>query len=208
MRAGRKLILILAGLAAVGVGAWEVVRRGTNPCPVWLAWWLESPLANRLAGTTATLRSIGPRPGQRALEIGPGPGRLLLPVARLVAPGGSATGLELQPAMVERLRQRAERAGITNLTVVPGNAIEPHFAPESFDLVYLCTVLGEISDPAAALRHSHAALAPGGTLSITEIRFDPHYLPLATVQRLAEAAGFRFERVDRALGRCTATFTR
>lgn len=208
MRIRRTLLTAL--VVGVTAGAvWRLVQQlRTQPCPTVLAWWLESPFVDWLAGTTATLDHIGLQPGQRVLEIGPGPGRLLVPAARRVLPGGSVTGLELQAGMVERLRRRVERAGLTNVTVVQGDAAEPHFPPASFDVVYLCTVLGEIADRAAALKQAHDALKPGGRLSITEIRPDPHFQPLEAVRKLAEAAGFRLEQVYPGLGRYTANFVR
>ena len=60
-------------------------------------------------------------------------------------------------------------------------------------MIFLCTVLGEIPDREAALRQCYTALKPGGSLSITEIFPDPHYQSRATVQQLAEAAGFRLQ---------------
>ncbi|MBX6772985.1 MAG: class I SAM-dependent methyltransferase [Chloroflexi bacterium] len=205
MRA-RQIVLpaLLIGIAAASPALRRLLQ---PPCPPWLAWWLESPLADRLAGTTATLDQIGLRPGQQVLEIGPGPGRLLIPASRRVLPGGTVTGLELQPAMAARLRRRAERAGATNLSVVQGDAAAPPFPPASFDVIVLCTVLGEITDRTAALAHCRNLLRPGGVLSITELRPDPHYLPLATVRDLAESAGFRLVRLHQTLGRYTAIFT-
>ena len=100
-------------------------------------------------------------------------------------------GLDIQPGMAKRLKGRAAQAGVSNLTILLGDAAQPHCSPESFDLVYLCTVLGEIPDRDAALRQAYAALKPGGQLSITEIFPDPHYQSRTLVQQLAESAGFR-----------------
>ena len=61
---------------------------------------------------------------------------------------------------------------------------------QSVDLIYLCTVLGEIPDRMAALRHCFDALRPGGRLSIAEIVLDPHFQSRAKLSTLAEAAGF------------------
>jgi hypothetical protein len=61
--------------------------------------------------------------------------------------------------------------------------------------------LGEIPDREAALRRVFAALKPRGMLSVTETLRDPHYQRLATVLRLAEAAGFeRGEHFKNCLG--------
>lgn len=179
----------------VGSGLWwrASSRRQSQPCPWWLAWLLESSLMEKFEHTQLTLDRIGLQSGQRVLEVGPGPGRLLIPAARRVLPGGEVVGLEIQPQMVERLKSRTNQAGISNLTVILGDATKPHVPLESFDVVYLCTVLGEIPDREAALKQCHAALKPSGTLSITEIFPDPHYQSRKTVRHLAEAAGFCFK---------------
>lgn len=145
---------------------------------------------DRVLSTEITLNRIGLRPGQRVLEIGPGPGRLLIPAAKCVLPGGEVVWLDIQLGMIERLKARATHASVSNLTTILGNATQPNVLPGSFDVVFLCTVLGEIPDPETALRECYKALKPGGILSITEIFPDPHFQSRATVKRLAEATGF------------------
>lgn len=54
------------------------------------------------------------------------------------------------------------------------DATQPHVPEASFDLVYLCTVLGEVPDQPAVLEQAFR-LKLGGLLSITEIFGDPHY---------------------------------
>ncbi len=186
-------IVSLLLFAAIWINLWWrwASHRRSLPCPTWLAWGLENPLMDRLIGTETTLDRIGLRSGQRVLEVGPGPGRLLIPVARRVLPGGDVVGLDIQPGMIERLKVRTAQAGVSNLTTVLGDATQLHFPPDSFDMVYLCTVLGEIPAREAALQECHRVLKLGGILSITEIFPDPHYQSRAVVQRLAETAGFR-----------------
>jgi len=120
---------------------------------------------------------------------------LLIPAAQRVLPGGEAVGIDIQQGMIERLKAKAEKAGVTNLTAILGDATQPHVPEASFDLVFLCTALGEIPDRAPALTQCHRALKPGGVLSITEIFGDPHYQSRSVVQRLAEAAGFRLRAI-------------
>jgi ubiquinone/menaquinone biosynthesis C-methylase UbiE len=193
MRFFRNIGLLLLGLVA-GNLLWRwSSRRRSLPCPTWFAWGLESSLMDKIMGTQTTLDRLGLQPGQRVLEIGPGPGRLLIPAARRVLPGGEVVGLDIQPGMIQRLKTRTVQAGVSNLTAILGDATQPHFPPESFDVVFLCTVLGEIPNREAVLRQCYAVLKPGGLLSITEIFPDPHYQSRATVRRLAEATGFRLQ---------------
>jgi ubiquinone/menaquinone biosynthesis C-methylase UbiE len=185
-------------LLAAGTSLWWrwASRRRSLPCPTWLASGLESPLMDYLMGTKTTLDRIGLQPGQRVLEIGPGPGRLLIPAAKRVLPSGEVVGLDIQPGMIERLKVRAAFEGVSNLTTWLGDATQPQFSPESFDVIYLCTVLGEIPDREAALRQCYMALRSGGVLSITEIFPDPHYQSRRTVQRLAQGANFKLREVQ------------
>jgi ubiquinone/menaquinone biosynthesis C-methylase UbiE len=181
-------------------------RKWSLPFPSFLAWSLENPAFQRWSGTEKTLQRIGFRPGQKILEIGPGPGRLLLPAARRILPGGEAVGIDIQAGMIERLQVRATKAGVTNLTAILGDATQPHVSEASFDVVFLCTVLGEIPDRVAALRQCFRALKRGGELSITEMAGDPHYQSRSTVQRLAEEAGFRLQSIQGRWWFFTATF--
>ncbi|MGE0757544.1 MAG: class I SAM-dependent methyltransferase [Pirellulaceae bacterium] len=178
------------------------------PCPSLLAWALESRFYQRMSGTETTLDCMHLRPGQRILEIGPGPGRLLIPAAKRVLPGGEAVGIDIQPGMVERLRKRAAEAGAANLIAILGDGTKSHFEADSFDLVCLVTTLGEIPDRRAALQQSFKALKPGGVLSVTEIFGDPHYQSNATVRRLAESVGFVPESVHGSWWFFTANFVK
>lgn len=200
------VLTVASLLAAVG---WRwASRRHRLPCPSQLAWLVDDRLLGPLNLTRTELDRLGLRPGMRVLEVGPGPGRLLVPAARRVLPGGEAVGLELQPAMARRLEARAARENVTNVAVVVGDATERHCEPESYDLVYMVTVLGEIVDRQAALKRAYEVLRPGGVLSVTETFPDPHYQTRATVLGLADAAGFRLAQVCGRWYHYTANFVK
>jgi SAM-dependent methyltransferase len=199
-------LALVAAFAAISLIWRWASRKWSLPCPAFLAWAIENPFIQRFNGTRVTLDRLALRPGQRILEIGPGPGRLLIPAAGRVLPGGEAVGIDIQPKMIERMRARAAAAGISNLTPILGDATHAHVPEESFDLAYLCAALGEIPDRAAALDQCHRALKPGGVLSITELIGDPHYQRRSTVVRLAEAAGFRLNSVEGGWWLYTADF--
>ncbi len=203
MNASDSLLVIIAVIAAVILFfvVWRWASRVWSlPCPSLVGWALESPFYGRITGTTTTLKRIGLKPGQRVLEIGPGPGRLLLPAAQQVLPGGEVVGIDIQQGMIERLKERATAAKIQNLTAILADATQPIVPAESFDVVFLVTTLGEIPDRAAVLAQAFRALKSGGVLSVSEMLPDPHYQSKTTVKRLAEAAGFRFQSVEGAVG--------
>ncbi len=200
------LVAFVAAFIAVNLIWRAASRRWSIPCPSLLSWWFEGSLADWVAGTNRTLERMRLMPGQTILEVGPGPGRLLIPAAFRVLPGGTAIGIDLQPKMIARLEMRAKQAGVPNLSARVGDATKLDLPDGSVDLAYLCTVLGEIPDRSAALAECHRVLKPGGILAITEIIGDPHYQSRAKVQQLAEATGFRPETCEGNFRLYTARF--
>jgi arsenite methyltransferase len=181
-------IAIAVAYLAVNLGWRWASRRTPLPCPSSLAWSLQGGFVDWWAATQRTLDRIEPHPGNRVLEVGPGPGRLLVPAAARVLPGGEVVGLDVQQGMIDRLNKRA--ATIPNITTLLGNAEDMPLESNSFDVVYLAMVLGEIPKRSAALAECHRVLKPGGRLSITEMLADPHFQSQTTVARLAGDAGF------------------
>lgn len=198
---------ILVTLYLVQHFAWGwAARRWQLPCPTALSWMVDGRLADALAGTEVTLDRMQLTPGMTVVEIGPGPGRLLVPAARRVLPGGRAIGVELQQGMLDKLAKKLVRDDPGNIELICADATHAVLPPESADLVYLCTVLGEIPDRAAALKNCYEALRPGGRLSLTEIKGDPHYQSRSKVNELTRAAGFEPLEVAGNWWRYTANF--
>jgi ubiquinone/menaquinone biosynthesis C-methylase UbiE len=186
------LLAVLAALVGMAL-AWRLVSRWRHlPCPSSLSWFVENRLMERVAGSALLLERAGVAPGMRVLDVGCGPGRLTLPAARRVGPSGEVVGLDIQPEMLRRVRDRAAAAGLANVRLVEAPAGAGRVGErDAFDRALLVTVLGEIPDRAAALAEIFAAPEPGGVLSVTEVLPDPHYQRPATVRRLGEAAGFQ-----------------
>lgn len=202
------VIAVIATVILIFIGWRWASRVWSLPCPSVVGWALESSFYKRITGTEKTLERIGLKPGQRVLEIGPGPGRLLIPAAQRVLPGGEVVGIDIQPGMVERLKERAKAANISNLTAILGDATQPIVPEASFDVAFLVTTLGEIPDRAAALAQCFRALKSRGILSISEMLPDPHYQSKATVKRLAEEAGFQLQSVEGGMWLFTASFVK
>lgn len=202
------LLAVVLLVVAVSLGWLWTSRVWSLPCPSLVGWALESPFYARLTRTEKTLDRIGLKPGQRVLEIGPGPGRLLIPAAERVLPGGEVVGIDIQPGMIDRLEERAKRLNATNLSAILGDATQAIVPEASFDVVFLVTTLGEIPDRAAAMAQCFLALKRGGVLSVTEVLPDPHYQSKNTVRRLAEAAGFQLQSVAGGAWLFTANFVK
>jgi ubiquinone/menaquinone biosynthesis C-methylase UbiE len=144
----------------------------------------------------------------RVVDLGCGPGRLTLPVARIVGSEGQVLAVDLQPAMLAIVERRAAAEGLQNISTMEAAAGSGALPAGRFDLALLSFVLGEI--PAdrrpAAIQEIAAALRPGGRLAVVEGIFDPHRQSREAVIALTEPAGLRFEREDRRLMRTLLVF--
>jgi ubiquinone/menaquinone biosynthesis C-methylase UbiE len=94
--------------------------------------------------------------------------------------------------MLEKARRKLEAEGLLNVGYTLADAGKLPLSADSFDVLYLVTVLGEIADRRAFLREARRVLKPGGTLSISEHLPDPDFTPFARVKSLVEEEGFEF----------------
>ncbi len=183
-------VLVVVIAAAVSLGWRGLSRLRALPCPPWLMWLLENPLVMRRS-FTPVIERLALRPGLQVLDLGCGYGRLTIPIARLVAPGGEVVGVDIQEGMLRVARQRMESSGLTNVSFRRAGAGQGALERRRFDRALMVTVLGEIQRQAEALREVCDALKPEGFLSVTEFLPDPHFQPAGRVRRLAAEAGLR-----------------
>ena len=168
--------------------------------PPWFSWILESKLRLRMLPPPKLGESLPLAPDFTVVEVGSGTGVYARHVRTRVA---FFVGLELQWPLLRTARERDE-----SLIQVQGSALAVPLRAESVDLFYMVTVLGELTNPAQALRELYAALKPGGFLAIAEQLPDPDYVSQRRVRLLCEAAGLEFLKVDGAWWSFVATFQR
>jgi ubiquinone/menaquinone biosynthesis C-methylase UbiE len=164
----------------------------SSPCPVALSWLVDNPIRRRYM--RPVLDRVGIQPGDRVLELGPGPGTFTVEAAQRAGPDGLLVAVDIQPDMIAQVNERVRQAGQTNVATHVANAQALPLEDESVDRAFLITVLPEIPDRGRALAELHRVLRPRGVLSITEEFYDPDYLFSSETVRLVEPAGFRFRQ--------------
>jgi SAM-dependent methyltransferase len=174
----RKLML-LAGVAAMAVA---VVRHGrrahqghrvpggilVGDAVVYdtLSRLLLGSLTERIAADVAAAAPDG----ARVLEVGCGPGHLTIRLAR--RHDLDVTGVDLDPAMIERARANADRS--TNDARRPsflvGDVASLAFPAGSFDLVVSTLSMHHWADPTAGLAEIGRVLRPGARALVWDLR--------------------------------------
>jgi ubiquinone/menaquinone biosynthesis C-methylase UbiE len=106
----------------------------------------------------------GLRPGDRVVEVGCGTGHLLADIAAITGPDGCVLGVEPQPVLADRARERT--AQYRAVTVHTGSAETLALPDGSVDAVLAQTVLIHLSPSVreAALVEAFRVLKPGGRI--------------------------------------------
>jgi SAM-dependent methyltransferase len=143
--------------------------------------------ATAAAQTDLLLGQLASAPGD-ALEIGVGTGRISLPLAEA---GARIVGVDLSPAMLERLRAKDPARMVP---VLVGDASALPFPGRSFGAVLACHVLHLVADWVAVVEEVRRVLRPGGVLLVTRGAARDGLLADIT-QRLRAAVGAPSRRV-------------
>jgi SAM-dependent methyltransferase len=111
--------------------------------------------------------------GSHVLDIGCGTGTQAVIMAARVQPGGSVTGLDVNPNMVAAARRKTRRA-TGSITIVEGDCTAVPFADGRFDVVTVTTVLHMLSeaDQAICLAEAKRVLKPDGRLLLIDYAGD------------------------------------
>jgi ubiquinone/menaquinone biosynthesis C-methylase UbiE len=114
-------------------------------------------------------RRYGVVPGAAVADIGCGPGAVLVQLADLVAQGGSAVGVEPDPAARNAASEEIQTAGVANASVVEGVGTASTLQPDTFDVVMIRHVLFHVGDQVqAVLSHAASLLRRGGHLYVVD----------------------------------------
>jgi SAM-dependent methyltransferase len=183
--------LFLSAVAGGAFTRWWSVRHPA-PMPYRLRFFLRVPRGKHSPDRVRQI--LEPRPGERLLEIGPGPGTHALAIASALAPGGALDVFDIEQRMLDDVMRRAGVAGITNISARQGSADVLPYDDATFDGAYMIGVLGEIPDGSAALRELRRVLKPGARLVVGEVYFDSDFVSLGALVRLTGATGFALDR--------------
>lgn len=111
------------------------------------------------------LNAAGLKPGQKVLEVGCGPGFFTVPAARIVGEKGSVHALDINPLAVERVQQKIEQKGVTNVKTILADAAQTGLPGQSFDLIFLFGFAHSVGNLENILVELHRLLKPAGILS-------------------------------------------
>jgi predicted methyltransferase len=162
--------------------------------------WLERPERDTEEQTNTLIEALDIEPGQTIADFGAGSGYHTFKIAPLVGPSGKVLAVDIEPAMLELIADRARRERAANVTTVRSTAREPNLPPKSIDLLFMVDVYHELEYPYETLAQVRHALKPGGKVALVEYRLEDPGVMIKTVHKMSEqqiikelqAAGFKY----------------
>ena len=122
--------------------------------------------ADVVAQRERVLELLDPRPDDRVLDVGSGPGYLLAEIADRVGPGGAVHGLDPAPAMQAIAATLTADRAVVRLD--EGDACALPYDDASFDAAVSTQVYEYVPDVPAALAELRRVVRPGGRVVVLD----------------------------------------
>jgi ubiquinone/menaquinone biosynthesis C-methylase UbiE len=140
--------------------------------------------------------------GQIVADIGAGTGYFLPYLSKSAGAEGRVLALDVEPNMVEYMKQRSRKAGLANVEPRQVAGDDPGLAPGSVDHVLVVNTWHHIDDRANYAAKLARALRPNGSVLIVDFTLESdqgppkeHRLTAEQVTKELEAGGLRAEIV-------------
>jgi SAM-dependent methyltransferase len=204
------LALVNAGVLAQVPGRHPISGRQFAGVMGWQgAPWLDREERDIEEAPDLALDALDLKPGQTLADIGAGSGYMTIRMAKRVGAAGRVYGVDIQPQMIDMLKQRVAKEKLTNIVPVLSTIDDPKLPPGTVDLMLLVDVYHEFSEPQKMLRGMRAALKPNGQLVLLEYRKEDPTIPIREEHKMTtavaklevEAEGFTLSKVDERLPR-------
>ena len=150
------------------------------------AGWLTRPSRDQEEEPLKLLNSLKIQPGQTICDFGCGNGFHSLQLAKRVGPTGAVHAIDIQPEMLEMLRERAGPRGLENIKPILATEKESGLTPATFDMVLMVDVYHELSNPAEILAAVLKSLKRDGKLVLVEFREEDEAVPILPLHKMSQ----------------------
>lgn len=149
--------------------------------------WLIRRVREQEEGPSQMRAQLQVKPGMVVCDMGCGNGYHTLPLAAMVGGKGKVYAVDVQPEMIEMLKQNIASKGLKNIVPIDGLYHDPKLPPNTCDMILMVDVYHEFSHPVQMLAAMRAALKPGGQLVLCEFRAEDENVPIKPEHKMSKA---------------------
>jgi ubiquinone/menaquinone biosynthesis C-methylase UbiE len=157
--------------------------------PYQWAFTLLLPIRNIFLSPKQLIKRMELEVDSKVLEIGPGPGYFSIPVARKLK-NGRLYLADIQQEMLDYAKKRFEKRKLYNVEYYLCDGKTFNFNDNSFDRIYMVTVIGEVENKEEYIKAFYRMLKSNGILSISELAGDPDKMTIIELKSSIEKHNF------------------
>ena len=154
------------------------------------AGWLERPEREREEQPTRAIELMQLKPTDVVADIGAGTGYFSFRIARKV-PQGKVLAVDIQPEMLDLMRDAARKNGITNVEPVLGTIEDPKLPEGGVDVVLMVDAYHEFDHPREMMLAIVKSLRPGGRVIDLEYRGEDPDVPIKPHHKMTQAQAIK-----------------
>ena len=148
--------------------------------------WLDRPEREAEEAPSKAIAALSIAPGSVVADVGAGSGYYTVRLSQVVGPRGRVVATDLQPGMLDLIRAKVERHGLTDVTLVQGRPDDPALPAATFDLIVMVDVYHELAFPYEVMTAIRKSLKPGGRVVLVEFRKEDPKVPIKEVHKMSE----------------------
>lgn len=126
--------------------------------------------------------------GRRVADLGTGTGYFVPHLANAVGSGGKVFAVDIEPALVDHVRERARAASLSQVEAILAAPDDPKLPAGGVDLILIVDTWHHIDARIAYLAKLRDALAPGGRVAVVDFKMGEIPVGPPPAHRLAPAA--------------------
>ena len=173
-----------------GTGKYYLGREISHVMGHLAADWLERPEREAEENVSQAIENMNIQADEEIADIGAGSGYYTFRMASK-APQGKVFAVDIQPEMLDIMRERIEREGIDNVELIRGTESSPQLEANSLDLATMVDVYHELAYPKEMMEDIVRALRPGGRFVLLEYRMEDPTVPIKRLHKMSEAQAVR-----------------
>lgn len=166
--------------------------KGGRVCPHQAAFLLDN-FIRRLFQNPVKLVADYVNQGDTVIDLGCGPGFFTVDMAKMVGPSGNVIAIDLQPAMLERVRKKALRAGVADRLLCHQCRADRLGLSCEADFILAYYMVHETPDPANLFAEVKGLLRPAGRMLVVEPKMHVARAAFDTMLDKAADAGMKIE---------------
>lgn len=148
--------------------------------------WLTRDNREQQERCSLMLTNLGVKRGMTICDMGCGNGFYSVQLAKMVGPDGKILAVDIQPEMIEKLKDHMTKEGVENVEPILGSLIDPKLPEGKVDMILCVDVYHEFSHPEHMLRAMRKSLAPTGLLVLVEFRAEDPLVPIKPEHKMTK----------------------